>query len=785
MIKPVVRSVVRSVVKPVVRVSGGPFSWSAYWRGRGAFWSDGTIVDGKLNNTLGDQDITPSLVESNCLQMAVDDTIDFDDLSGWSIVSGGGTAEISIVGNSVKCTSEGTLYNLILSDGSDNHTYPLAEGGCTIAYDTFVTPVNGTINCVDLIWTTQDEYHKNVEGNTYTDEALRFLDDDLTDAGDGLPEGYSDTYSNVIATIGGVTKVTVPVGGHSAYHKHQITKLNSIESGKDYYVSIRVRQNVNRNFAIRLGSSGTQKVIAATTEWQTLNFGPTTSDNTYISIIGASTTGGDWFEFSIVKVVEDLGEYLRIPKRDGINVNAEGGELDVIGNGYFIDCETKLKFPDITYYQTVDDHLEYFYDKNGTQQSLSYSELYENVYRFERVFCSKSDNRLIRMIVVNPLLTTREKFKAFLDYIDVNSYIYRKITKGAFVFYNLGFVYEDETRGFKDIINNKGASVIGWGGGEAWVEEGNYFYSKLHTNQGMLSFEFLDGEEMAFADEIASGDLLAFDAPDGERGGGAKVDWPDFTTVGVLQSSTKQNGTVILDGLFGSLGRMIWIPSGESGVPVELEEVPLYINDAFANKLYYGMWPADDFFGVTFTNTDEISFYEIEKSDYDTLISLTGLTCVFKHHRSSFELSEYTSRLHGFIETTLGEMCHYSLSSQACWDAGMIFGSNSGTLLNFKDTVFANQDTPRKWCASFGHHGIGNGTTFNEALTAIENGASENKLIDSEFESGVGEWNMDDDKLNILLNKCDEVGMLFLSPFDLIKNFQWNDYNEEDFFTGG
>jgi hypothetical protein len=44
-------------------------------------------------------------------------------------------------------------------------------------------------------------------------------------------------------------------------------------------------------------------------------------------------------------------------------------------------------------------------------------------------------------------------------------------------------------------------------------------------------------------------------------------------------------------------------------------------------------------------------------------------------------------------------------------------------------------------------------------------------------------WDVDTlPELESILNKCDELGILFLSPLDFIKNMQFNDYNIDDFF---
>ena len=179
----------------VNRRGGGSQNWSSYWKTRSTFWSDGSIVGGKLLNLKSDQSLSPSLVDSNCLAIAVDDTITFASLVGWSIISHEGTAEIIIEANTVKCTSAGTLYNMILSDGTNSHVYPLAEGGYTIAFDTYSTPSHGTIVCADLTWTTQSTYHKNIEGCNLRSRIDMLRQNAFVDGGSGIPVGWTDTYA--------------------------------------------------------------------------------------------------------------------------------------------------------------------------------------------------------------------------------------------------------------------------------------------------------------------------------------------------------------------------------------------------------------------------------------------------------------------------------------------------------------------------------------------------------------------------------------------------------------
>jgi len=777
------------------------YPWSSYWAARSAFYSDGLITDGKLNNLSRGQDGTPLLVESNCLEMAIDDTIDFNDLDGWSIISSGGTAVIEIDNNSVKCTTGGTLYNLILSDGISNHTYPLAEGGATKAYDTFITPVNGIINCVDLTWITQDEYHKNVEGNNYVNVFDVFKQNTFLD-GIGYPDGWVAAYAtNDVTVVDGIVRVTVPAGGWSTYYYHNISKNNILTIGKSYRVTLHLRRSAPLNMQIRFGTSAAIVAFAVTTEWQTYKI-EGVANATYITITGypsGTPVEGVWFEFDYVNI-QEIVDYHYVPKRNDSLLDAAGNSISVIGNGYFIDCETKIKFPDIAIYQNIDSavNLRFFYDFEGNQRALSYSNLHDNYLRMDRVICQKTDGRLTRMIVVEPLGFTRSKFIVFLSSLGQPTYSLTKITKGAFIF----FIFSGGGWAARDVLNERGVSIILDGVAmthpENWdllddatknyylefLINGNHLYCRPPMDYGNINFELYDGEEDDFAAEIAGGDLLVFDVPGDKRGAMAKVDWPDFTTEGTLHNTTKENGGCKLDNedLLG-YSNVVWIPAGQSGVPEEFEEVPLSIAHSDEGDLYYGGWKADDFFGVSFTNTDLINVYLFPSAG--GLLSEVGLKCVIQHSLRGFYNKNQDLKITGWLEISNGIMMLYDVASKGTWDGGMMFASSGGafgTIAATRTLLFNNQNIPRLWCGCFGHHGLGQNDDFDTILGKIETMATNNQIRDSEWEEA---WGDAEDKFDTFLAKCDSEGVLVLSPTDFIKNMMFNDYDKNDFWTGG
>lgn len=764
------------------------------------FLSNGIIENNKIKSIIGSAH-EPSLVDSNCLNIAVNDTISFTSLAGWSIVSKMGTATIGIVGNTVKCTGAGTLYNMVLSDGTNQHQYPLAEGGHTIAFDTYATPSHGTIACASLSWGLQREYHKNVEGFTTRIGIDTFKQSVFVDVNsDNIPDGWVNTWGNsVITTSNNIVRVTK--GNSIDYYRFSLYRNATVISGKTYFTTIRARANNSLILQLRIRNITTFQSVTLTTEWQTLTCIPGVSTNTDFGLVCQNGVQGDWFEFDYVYIQESTPSH-KVPKSLSSNLDAQGNSIAILGNGYFIDCETKLLFPSNAQLQAVDDHMEFFYNKYGQQKKYLYSELNHEPFGFGRVFITKTSGRVTKFVVVNPQKFTRLQFINYLTSVGESSYSYRRITNGAFVFFSLGSMSEGDTMSnyFYSSLNARGIKKNGNGNnitldaqvindiGLARIANGNLMYTQPRE-YGVSSFEVIAGEETEFAAEIASGDLVVIDVPGGKRGAYAKCNYPNFLTVGTLVTSTKQIGTTLFNNnqlynsTFLSYAKQLWIPSGQSGVPAALCDKPLSIpfvgSGAYMGLLFKG-WKADELFGVTFTNTDSINIYILSQAQYMDNFSVAGLKCVFKHNRNFTESFNPLFRNSGYLEHNLGDLMGAAPASKALWDAGMLFGS-SGNLIDSMDRtiLFNNQNNPREWCGFFGQtlwSSDGLTTILNTNLPLV---ASKNKIPCGNM---IG-WNVDTTaKLDSILAKCDELGILFLSPLDLIKNMQFNDYVITDFY---
>jgi hypothetical protein len=134
----------------------------------------------------------------------------------------------------------------------------------------------------------------------------------------------------------------------------------------------------------------------------------------------------------------------------------------------------------------------------------------------------------------------------------------------------------------------------------------------------------------------------------------------------------------------------------------------------------------------------------------------------------------------GFLEHHPGQLVLGETTSLAVWDAGMVYGSSGRTFETIdKNLIFDNQNNPRMWCACFGHTLWGTdglSTILNTYFPLI---ASKNRIYEGDM-IGWGVNTIDD--FNSIIAKCDELGILFLSPIDFIKNLQFNDYVADDFW---
>lgn len=764
---------------------------------KSTFYSDGLIENNKLKAVYGSI-YEPALVDSNCLIMAIDDTISFASLSGWSIISKLGTATIIINGNTIKCTGAGTLYNLILSDGTNQHTYPLAEGGYTIAFDTYSTPSHGTINCASLLWGLQSEYHKNIEGyNTRTGiDILR--QSTFTDSGTGVPVGWVNAFGNAtITTTSNVVRVTK--GNSTDYFRFNISKNSILTNGVTYKITIRIRGSVSGKVVqCRLGTTITA-IVTVTTEWQTLSTPTAVSNSTTFGLTGASEwLQGEWFEFDYVLVEQSVSSH-KVPKRISSNFDAQGFTITTLGNGYFIDCETKLLFPDLPKLIEVDDHVEFFYNKLGVQNKWSYSQLNPNMFGWDRILTTKTDGRLTQFVVCQQKDFTRTQFINYLNKLGRNTYIYTKIENGAFVYFSLksawndgsalSNTYEQTTLNTKGVLrsslitkanidagNPNGAALTQT---QSAMSEGNTFHTQRNGPYGCSAFETLPGEETLFASEIASGDLIVVDAPAAKRMAYVKLDVLDYTAIGTLVNTTKTAGTTILSNasIFG-YANLIWIPAGQSGVPAELSEVVLN-SPQVSGSLLFKMYTADAFFGKTFTNNDAINVYVIPVASYMNHYSKIGMKCYMNHHRSVIENYLSGIKISGWLEGHPGDLVGALISSEAAWDAGMCYTSSGGRLQTYKSTLFSNQNNPRYWCGCMGHT-LWTTTPLATVLSSnLPTVSSKNQIVEGDF---IG-WGLDTtSEFDSFISKCDELGIIILSPLDIIKNFTFNDYVESNFY---
>ena len=769
------------------------------WIAQSIFWSDGKILDGRLKDILGRTEVEPSLVDSNCLTMAVDDTITFASLAGWSLVSNLGTAVVEINGNNILCTTAGSLYKLILSDGTNQHNYPLAEGAYTIAHDTYSIPVHGVITCASLVWSIQSEYHKNIEG--YRDRSHIDKYEQSVFLGAGVPTGWVNVWGVcTITTNNNIVRVTTPAGGVSNAYKFNVSRAATVTTGQKIRGTLRVRASKAMVIEVR-GGSENSAIINVTTEWQTLTSTTSTgtSSTAYLGISSREIGGDLWFEFDYVFIEQLVSATYRVPKRDGYDLDSYGRELDIIGQGYFIDAETKLKFPDNATYQALDEnlHLEFIYDKDGNLRELSYSDLYENVHSLDCAHNQKTEGRLTRMILVNHQDFTRSQFRGFIRALGKNDYVYNKITRGAVVYFNLASIFEDtELRdNSKDYLSSKGITLqrqmqkkgdsftsANFQVVKDWLAAGQSTFSVKIADYGCTSFELYPDEELLYADEVASGDLIIIDTPSSGRGAYVKIDFPDFITEGTLITTTKQNGTVILDNaaIYG-YANVCWIPAGQSGVPSELEEVPLSLAQAAAvdKRLRFRSWAADDLFSTSFTNADQINVYVLQNTKYMNGVSSIGMSAYYKHARYAYESFDPVARNMGWLEGHPGELVGASIASPALWAAGMLFGSSGGVLSAYKSLLFSNQNDPSKWCGCMGH-AIWRDETYNEIISnRFPAVADKNQIMEADFlTAGI----VDIGDLMAVVEACENNGILFLGAIDLIKNMQFNDYRESDFF---
>lgn len=103
-----------------------------------------------------------SLVKSHCATFTTSTVLTCTtSLAGITVTSNAGTATISISGNTIICSGGGTVFNVLLSNGS---ILPFAEGaGTQVSTDFATTALVFNVTAGSIDWTaTQDTYHYNI-----------------------------------------------------------------------------------------------------------------------------------------------------------------------------------------------------------------------------------------------------------------------------------------------------------------------------------------------------------------------------------------------------------------------------------------------------------------------------------------------------------------------------------------------------------------------------------------------------------------------------------------------
>lgn len=145
----------------------------------------GTTVEDKSGNNLDG-----TLVKSHCLNATTSTVLTFSSLSGITVSSYEGTATVAKSGNTITCSVAGTLYHIVLSNGT---IIPCAEGAGTTAYDA-VNSLNATLSGTYDWNSTQDTYHYNILNG-------------CTQVGNGASSYYVAFTSNI--TLSGVFHISM------------------------------------------------------------------------------------------------------------------------------------------------------------------------------------------------------------------------------------------------------------------------------------------------------------------------------------------------------------------------------------------------------------------------------------------------------------------------------------------------------------------------------------------------------------------------------------------------
>ena len=112
------------------------YSTKSWYDSQGWTWpltSEEAYVYFEPREFTGEANVAPRLKGAGCADLDVGSTISFSDLSGVTILGYRGTSTVIINGNDIEATSAGTLYMLVLSDGTtlplDGSLYDVSGAG--------------------------------------------------------------------------------------------------------------------------------------------------------------------------------------------------------------------------------------------------------------------------------------------------------------------------------------------------------------------------------------------------------------------------------------------------------------------------------------------------------------------------------------------------------------------------------------------------------------------------------------------------------------------------------
>lgn len=218
MITPVMSNIMRSVMYPVMGRILGPCVDGL------EMWVEDTWIPTESQllglSATGDHVAT----KAQYLDIDVTYTIAFAGMSnGVTISSHGGTATVDLTNGLLTCSVAGTLFNMVLSDGS---TYSCGEGttaGITIVPDQ-VGGIQGTLVGFTI---PGDRSESSITGHTWNGSGYSF---DVTDGVELVVNGDASDTSSTDSSV-------APIAGWGNTGTHNTANKITIESGKFHIIS--------------------------------------------------------------------------------------------------------------------------------------------------------------------------------------------------------------------------------------------------------------------------------------------------------------------------------------------------------------------------------------------------------------------------------------------------------------------------------------------------------------------------------------------------------------------